>query len=385
MKTTAAAPPLDDSALELHRRAIVIDMHADTVQRVLDQGIDLQAGASGLHLDLPKMCAGGLDAQFFSIWPDPRKYWGCEAQARALALIAALDAQVERHPCELEQATTASDIRRLASQGKIAALMGIEGGHAINDDLDVLRDFFARGACYLTLTHSRSTAWAGSSGDTAGAGRGLSAFGREVVREMNRLGMLVDVSHVSDRTFWDVLAVASKPVIASHSAARSLAAHPRNLSDEMIRAVAAGGGVVCVVFYPVFLDDEFASAARAVTEALAPQLSHLDLSPDPVAAGYEKDRLLGEALQTHVTPLPLARLVDHIDHLTQLVGADHVGLGSDFDGIAATPAGLETVAQLPALTVELARRGYHEREIEKMLGLNILRVMEAQKPMAGGQ
>jgi membrane dipeptidase len=323
---------------QFHHRALVVDMHADTLQRVLDEGVDLRAGAPGLHLDLPGMRAGGVDAQFFSIWPNPYQYWGESALERALALITSLKAQIQRHSEVLEQALSASDIRRIANKGKIAALMGIEGGHAINEDLDALREFFKLGVRYLTLTHSRSLSWAGSSGDAEGPQRGLSDFGREVVREMNRLGMMVDISHVSDRTFWDTLAVTTKPVIASHSAARALAPHPRNLTDEMIRAVAATGGVVCVVFFPVFLAQD-SSQVNAVT---------------------------------------LDRVVDHIDHIVHLTGIDHVGIGSDFDGIDLTPHGMETVARLPALTIELARRSYRPQEIEKVLGGNVLRVMEAQ-------
>lgn len=372
----ATATP--DEIERLHRRALVIDMHADTIQRVLDEGADLLAGAAGWHLDIPLMRAGGLDAQFFSIWPDPFEYWGEAAYHRALALIGALDAQLEKHPDHLARALTADDIRRVVGEGKIAALMGVEGGHAINDSLDALREFDARGVRYLTLTHSRSTAWAGSSGDDEGRERGLSDFGREVVREMNRLGMIVDVSHVSDRTFWDVMEGAGKPVIASHSAARALSNHHRNLTDEMIRAVAARGGVVCVVFYPVFLDEAYARAARTALSALQPHFEEFESQMEKVAAGYAKDRLSAETLRREVAPLPLARLADHIDHIARLVGTDHVGLGSDFDGINCVPAGLENVSALPTLTRELARRGYGAADLEKMLGGNILRVMEAQ-------
>jgi membrane dipeptidase len=363
---------------EIHRRAVVIDMHADTIQRVLDEGADLLAGAPGWHSDLRMMRAGGLDAQFFSIWPDPFEYWGEAAYNRAHALIGALDSQLEKHPDHLERALTAGDIRRVVKDGKVAALMGIEGGHAINDRLDALGEFYARGVRYMTLTHSRSTTWAGSSGDAEGREKGLSDFGREVVREMNRLGMVVDISHVSDPTFWDVMETATKPVIASHSAARALSDHHRNLTDEMIRAVAAGGGVVCVVFYPVFLDETFAHAARGVLAGLKPRFEEIDAQMEKVAAGYAKDRLSADELACGVAPLPLTRLADHIDHVARLVGADHVGLGSDFDGINCVPAGLENVAALPALTHELAGRGYGAAELEKILGGNILRVMDAQ-------
>ena len=363
---------------QIHHRALVIDMHADTIQRVLDEGADLATGAPGWHLDLNLMRDGGVDAQFFSIWPDPHEFWGRAACDRALALIGAVDAQLQTHPQLMERALTAADIRRIEASGKLAALMGIEGGHAINDDLDALREFFRRGVRYLTLTHSRTTNWAGSSGDEIGQKTGLSNFGREVVREMNRLGMLVDISHVSDKTFWEVTEIATKPLLASHSGARALSNHKRNMSDEMIRVVAKSNGVVCVVFYPIFLDENYAAAARQVFAELKPQFTEIEASMNNIAAGYTKDRLSTKTLREQVQPMPLARLADHIEHIVNLVGADHVGLGSDFDGINCVPEGLENGAALPSLTAELARRGLSESELEKILGGNILRVMEAQ-------
>ena len=367
-----------DHIEQLHHRAIVIDMHADTILRVLDEGADLAEGAPGWHLDLNLMRAGGVDAQFFSIWADPHEYWGAAARARALALIGALDAQLEKHPERMERALTAEDIRRISASGKVAALMGVEGGHAINDDLEVLREFHQRGVRYMTLTHSRTTNWAGSSGDEIGQTTGLSEFGGAVVREMNRLGMLVDISHVSDKTFWDVLRLAEKPVIASHSGARSLSPHPRNMTEGMIHAVAEVDGVVCVVFYPIFLDQDYATAARQVLYSLAPQCAEIEASLDQVAASYAKDRLQIAALQERVPPMSYTRLADHIEHIARLVGAKHVGLGSDYDGINCVPAGLETGAKLPRLTAELARRGFTDSELEMILGGNVLRVMEAQ-------
>lgn len=368
-----------DHIEQLHHRAIVIDMHADTLLRVLDEGADLAEGAPGWHLDLNLMRQGGVDAQFFSIWADPHEYWGAAARARALALIGALDTQLEKHPSLMERALTAEDIRRISNSGKLAALMGVEGGHAINDDLDVLREFHQRGVRYMTLTHSRTTNWAGSSGDEEGQTTGLSDFGGEVVREMNRLGMCVDISHVSDKTFWDVLRVADRPVIASHSGARSLSNLRRNMTDAMIRAVAEVDGVVCVVFYPIFLDQDYAVAARQVLSTLASQCAAIEASMDPIAASYAKDRLQIAALQQHVQPMSYHRLADHIEYIARLVGAKHVGLGSDYDGINCVPEGLETGAKLPVLTAELARRGFTDSELEQILGGNVLRVMAANE------
>ena len=367
-----------DHIEQIHHQSIVIDMHADTILRVLDEDADLAVGAPGWHLDLNLMKTGGVDAQFFSIWADPHEYWGNAARDRALALIGALDSQLEKHPERMERALTAEDIRRISATGKLAALMGVEGGHAINDDLDVLREFYQRGVRYMTLTHSRSTAWAGSSGDDEGQTKGLSEFGDEVVRAMNQLGMLVDISHVSDQTFWDVLRRTDKPIIASHSGARSLSNHRRNMTDAMIRAVAEVEGVVCVVFYPIFLDEDYATTARQVLATLAPQCAEIDASMEQIAASYAKDRLQIAALQQRASPLSYTRLADHIEYIARLVGAKHVGLGSDYDGINCVPEGLETGAKLPLLTAELARRGFTESELEQILGGNILRVMEAQ-------
>lgn len=367
-----------DHITQLHHQAIVIDMHADTILRVLDEGADLAAGAPGWHLDLNLMREGGVDAQFFSIWADPYEFWGNAAQERAFALIGALDEQLAKHPTRMERALTASDIRRIAGAGKLAALMGVEGGHAINDDLDVLREFYRRGVRYMTLTHSRTTNWAGSSGDEIGQETGLSEFGLEVVQEMNRLGMMVDISHVSDPTFWDVLQVAEKPVIASHSGARTLSNHRRNMTDYMIRAVAETGGVVCVVFYPFFLDENYAKVADEALSSLSQQFDEIDRIMPPLAASYAKDRLQMITLQESVPPLSYTRLADHIEYIARLVGTEHVGLGSDYDGINCVLAGLETGATLPRLTAELAQRGFNDQELEQILGENILRVMEAQ-------
>ena len=365
-------------AIQIHHQSIVIDTHADTIQRVLDCDGDLTNGEDDWHLDLNLMKQGGLNAQFFSIWPDPHAFWGSSAYDRTKALIGAVDSQLIKYPELMERAVTADDVRRISQTGKLAALMGIEGGHAINDDLDALREFFELGVRYMTLTHSRTTNWAGSSGDEIGQTTGLSSFGIEVVQEMNRLGMMVDISHVSDKTFFEVLEIAKKPVIASHSGARALANNKRNVTDEMITAIADQGGVVCVVFYPIFLDDDFLIGAREVFNSLKPQLAHIEASMDFIQAGYAKDKLTAEALRHGVAPMPLSKLADHIDYIAKLVGVDHVGLGSDFDGINCVPQGLENGSKLPALTVELAARGYDENDLIKILGANVLRVMEAQ-------
>ena len=361
------------SALEIHRRAIVIDTHVDTPQRLLDEEFDLGARAADGHLDIPRMREGGLDAAFFSIWVEPK--YEPHFTARALALIDSVLDQVERHPRDLELARTAADIRRLEAAGKIAVLMGVEGGHALEDNPRVLDVFYRLGVRYMTLTWSNSTSWAGSSGDS-GRERGLSPMGREIVARMNRLGMMVDISHVSDPTFYDTLKVTRAPVIASHSSARALSNVPRNMTDDMIRALAKNGGVVQINFYSAFLDSNYAAGYARVRAKHREEEKRLEeqFKGDLARLARQKRRL--ELEYDARLPRPdLGRIADHIDHVVKLVGVDHVGLGSDFDG-AMVPRGMEDVSRLPQLTAELVRRGYRQPDLVKILGGNLLRVME---------
>ena len=360
-------------ARQIHRRAIVIDTHADTTQRLLEENLDLGRRAPDGHLDLPRMREGGLDAVFFSIYVQPKHK--PHYLRRALEQIDAVLDQVERHSRELELARTVADIRRIHRAGKLAALMGVEGGHAIEDKPRVLDVLYRLGVRYMTLTWSISTSWAGSSGD-AGRKRGLNTMGRAIVARMNRLGMMVDVSHVSDQTFYDVLQVARAPVIASHSSCRALANVPRNMSDEMIRALAKNGGVIQINFYSAFLDSNYAAARRKVSAKFRQEQRQLEQQwqANPARLAREKRRL--ELAYDVRLPRPgVERIADHMDHVVKLVGVDHVGLGSDFDG-AIMPRGMEDVSQLPRLTAELLRRGYSEPDLVKILGGNLLRVME---------
>jgi membrane dipeptidase len=383
--TTDAAPAAsrNDNASDpaaIHARAIAIDMHADTVQFMLDEGADINQRLTTTHLDAPRMKQGGLDAQFFSIWVEP-EYYGVKGEGairRADAQIAAVRALAEQHPETWELASNAADIRRIAAEGKLSALMGLEGGYAIDERLENVERYYRMGVRYMSLTWTHSTSWAGSSGDAVGQTRGLNDFGRSVVREMNRLGMMVDVSHVSDKTFWDILDASTKPVIATHSNARSIANVHRNLDDEQIHALAKKGGVVCVVFYPAFFEPgwrekkERVDAEIAASVREASQRAHGTPSQKRIA----RDRVREREYARRLPPVSLARLVDHIDHIVRLTGIDHVGIGSDFDGIQATPYDLSNVAELPNLTTELLRRGYSETDVHKILGGNILRVME---------
>lgn len=381
-KTQQPTADMDhNSPNSIHRRAIAIDLHADTAQRLVDEDIDLSQRLSDGHLDSVRMQEGGLDAQFFSIWVEPRYYGkgGPKAVARADAQINAVRALAEKHPGIWGLATTAEDIRRLSGEGKLSALMGMEGGYAIDEKLENVEKYYRLGVRYMSPAWSISTSWAGSSGDAEGRNRGLNEFGGQVVREMNRLGMMVDVSHVSDKTFWDIIKTSTKPVIASHSNARALANVPRNLTDDMIRAIGEKGGVVCVVFFPSFIDADWNRKREQVDREIAPMLDRAEAA----AGGDAGDR---KAAREHartaeyakrLPPISLTHLVDHIDYIVKLAGVDHVGIGSDFDGINATPDGLATVADLPHLTEELLKRGYSASDVEKILGGNILRVMEA--------
>jgi membrane dipeptidase len=370
----------NQEALSVQRRAVAVDMHADTVQFVIDEGADISHRISTTHLDAARMREGGLDAQFFSIWVEPEVYGlgGESAIARADAQVAAIRALAEQHPEIWTFATTAADIRRAHEEGKLAALLGLEGGYAIDEKLERVEHYFERGVRYMTPAWTHSLSWAGSSGDAEGATRGLNDFGRAVIREMNRLGMLVDVSHVSDRTFWEMVEVSTSPVVATHSNCRALADAPRNLTDDMIRAIAKTGGVVCAVFYPGFLEPGWRARRDAVEAEIQPLIEE---AVGKAQGNGSLKRIVGDRVRerefaARLAPVPLSRVADHIDHVVRLTGVEHVGCGSDFDGITATPAGLSSVAELPNLTAELLRRGYTAEDVTKMLGGNVLRVME---------
>ncbi|MDX6402635.1 MAG: rane dipeptidase [Blastocatellia bacterium] len=369
----------NDSA-SIHRRAIIVDMHADTTQRLVDENVDLSQRLSDGHLDAVRAKEGGLDAQFFSIWVEPELFGGGGARAvqRADVQIQAVRDLAARHPETWEVATTAADVRRIASSGKIAALMGMEGGYAIDEKIENVERYYRMGVRYLSPAWSVSTSWAGSSGDEIGKTRGLNDFGKQVIREMNRLGVMVDVSHLSDRAFWDIVNTSSKPVIATHSGCRAITDVPRNLTDEMIVALARTGGVVNVIFYPEHIEPGYSAKKKKVDGEIAALVqSASDGEKGDVAhKKLARDRVRSQEYLKRLPPVSVARIVDHIDHIVKLVGIDHVGIGSDFDGIQAVPADLKSVADLPNLTAELLRRGYSENDIDKILGGNMLRVME---------
>jgi membrane dipeptidase len=378
--TSSTSQNTSHDPLDIHSRAISIDMHADTTQRLVDEKLDISQLLPDGHLDAPRMKAGGLDAQFFSIWVEPQLYGGGGERAirRADEQIAAVRALAEKHPETWEVATTAADVRRINSEGKLAALMGLEGGYSIDERLEMVERYYKMGVRYMSPAWSVSTSWAGSSGDEIGKTRGLNEFGKQVVREMNRLGMMVDVSHVSDKTFWDIINTSTKPVIATHSGARAIANVARNLDDAMLRSLAKTGGVCSILFYPEFLEPGWSEKKKRVDAEIAPLVQQAsDAEPGgPAQKKMARDRVRIREYAKRLPPVTLSRVVDHIDYMVKLVGIDHVGLGSDFDGIQATPTDLSTVADLPKLTVELLRRGYSEDDVNKILGGNMLRVME---------
>lgn len=364
------------SSRRVHMNAIVVDTHADTPQRMLfDKTFDLGARHADGHLDIPRMREGGLDAEFFSIWV-PSEMTGPPAVKRAMDLIDAVREAARKHPADLVFASTVDDIRRAVSEHKIAALMGMEGGHMIDDDLGLLRNYAALGIRYLTLTHFKNNNWADSSTDKP-AHNGLTPFGKEVVLELNRLGVMVDVSHVSDKTFFDVIEVTRAPVIASHSSCRAIANHPRNMSDDMMRILAKNDGVIQINYEASFLSEEYRTALEATGNDVVSQLDRLqkECKGDDSCVTLAMNRLSHDLMATGKLPrVSWEKIVEHIDHAVKVAGVDHVGLGSDFDG-ATMPFGMEDASMLPRLTDALLKKGYSEADVGKILGGNVLRVM----------
>jgi len=374
---------ISDRAKQLHARAIVIDGHADTTQRlVFDRTFNIGARNPNGNVDIPRMKDGGLDALFFSIWV-PGDVTGPIAIKRALVQIDAIREAVRMHPNDLMFATSVADIRRAAAEHKIAALMGVEGGHMIDRDLRVLRDFAALGIRYLTLTHFKNTEWADSSTDKP-AHNGLTAFGKDVVRELNRLGVMVDISHVSDKTFYDAIAISTAPVIASHSSNRALTNHPRNMTDDMLRALARNGGVAMINYHAGFISEEFRVASENRSGDIVARMAAMSkrCGGDEACTTMEQERLDHDAMASGQLPtVSWERIIDHIDHAVKVAGVDHVGLGSDFDG-AVMPLGMEDVSKLPRITDALLKKGYSEQDIDKILGGNLLRVLEQVEQVA---
>jgi membrane dipeptidase len=361
----------------LLRRAVVLDLHDDTTQMMVDEGYDLTQRHDYGQVDVPRMRQGHATGVFLSIWTDAVAYTPAESIRRALDQIDAVRREIAQHPAELALATTAAEVMAARKRGQIALLMGVEGGHMIDSDLAVLRSYFDLGVRYLTLTHTQHTPWA----DTASqppAHNGLTDFGRQVVREMNRLGMMVDISHVSDKTFYDAVETSAAPVIASHSSCRALADVPRNMTDDMLRALAKNGGVVHINYLEAFLDRGFADRMSALKDEQAQQDQIEGAAPkfgDRSQMGAAV-RAINARRIAKLGRLPLSRLLDHFDHAVKVAGVDHVGLGSDFDGSDDQfPEGMEDISKIPNLVRGLMERGYSDEDILKILGGNTLRVM----------
>ncbi len=386
-KPTPKMPPTKLTAAQVEKSALIIDTHADTPQRFLDEHFDLGDPLNGGNLNLESIHKGNLGAEFFSIWVEPSIYKGQYAR-RTLELIDSVKQQVARHPGQIIFVATPEGIEYAHRTHKFAALMGIEGGHSIENSLALLRQYYALGVRYMTLTWSNSTDWADSSGDIDDKSiphtkEGLTEFGKDVVYEMNRLGMMVDISHVSDRTFFRTLVITRAPVIASHSSARALCDAPRNMTDDMLRAVAnsggpnSKGGVIDVNFYSGFISQAYRDAQKAqkpeVDKAVA------DAKAKAAAEGrqflYEDEEKIQRSYADRIPRPPLSMLIDHIDHIAKVAGIDHVGIGSDFDGVSGQlPEGLDSPADLPKITQALLDRGYSADDIRKILGGNLLRV-----------
>jgi membrane dipeptidase len=360
-------------ALAIHRRAIVIDTHNDVTTPMTNDDYDLSGTPpTPYRTSIARMKKGGMTAEFFSLYIKPWYVTNGGAARRTLDMIDSVYRAVERHPRDLTFATSTADIRRAKSQGKVACLMGIEGGHAIENSLPALREFYRLGVRYMTLTWNNTNDWA----DAARGEKkhnGLTDFGKDVVREMNRLGMLVDVSHVSDKTMSDAIDVSKAPVIASHSSARALSNVPRNIPDDLLRRIAKTGGVIQVNFYSVFVDAATVSPQSEERDRrLKSQQDAIDekYKDDPERRAEESDKL--EAANP-LPPLPISKLIDHIDYIVKVAGIDHVGIGADFDGANDMPEGAQDVSMLPNITYELLKRGYSEQDIRKVLGENLLR------------
>jgi membrane dipeptidase len=373
--TEATSPEAND----IHASALVIDTHADTPQRFVDESWNFTDALGSGHLNLESARRGSLAAEFFAIWPEPTA-WKDRFAHRTLALIDGVLEQVLRHPNELALCTSPAEILAARAAGKFAVLMGIEGGHAIENSLALLRVYYQLGVRYMTLTWANSNDWADSSGDVNDPSiphhNGLTDFGREVIAEMNRLGMMIDVSHTSDETFADVLAVTKTPVIASHSAARALTNSPRNLTDEQLRALAANRGVCMVNFYAAFIDENYRQAVltikaerSAANRALEAEYAARN-QPVPFHLANQIDREFAARLPRP----PFASLITHFDHIIRVAGVDHVGIGTDFDGISALPEGVDSAADLPKITAALLELGYSAEDLHKVLGGNLMRV-----------
>ena len=386
-----ADPKLWDQALKIHRKAIIIDGHNDIPSPMVDDDFDLATNSVGkfhndgdpFHTDLARFKASGITGEFFSIYVGGNRMQTHDSMRRAMEMIDATYREAEKHPGQLTMCTTAAEIRRAKKANKVCALMGLEGGYAIENSLYALRDFYRLGIRYMTLTHNVSHDWADAHRGEV-KNNGLSEFGKDVVREMNRLGMLVDISHVSVKVMNDVLDVTSAPIIASHSGARGVSDHTRNVPDDVLKRVAQNGGVIMINFYPSFLDERTNKEENDRAARLRPQVEALRKQYENNTQGYnEAERKLFAENPIYIADYK--RIVDHIDHIKKIAGIDYIGIGSDFDGVPFLPAGMNGMEDLALVTYEMLRRGYTEQEVRKVLGENFLRAFEQAERVAGNR
>jgi membrane dipeptidase len=378
----ASGDEIAERAKKLHFSSIVLDTHDDTTQRFFSTDFDIAKRNADGSIDIPRMREGGMNAIFFSIWVDGR-IMGPPAVQKALDQIDAVHENVRRNSKDMAFCRTADDVRRAHAQGKIAALMGVEGGHMIGNDIRIVRIFSDLGVRYMTLSHFYNDEWADSSTDKP-AHNGLTDYGKEIVREMNRQGIMVDISHVSDKTFYDALEISKAPLIASHSSCRALCNHVRDMSDDMIKALAAKGGVIQINYEMSFIDQPYKDASDKLSGGVVAMFDQLkkECGDNEACVGKKMAEMQKQAVAEGKLPhVSWERIIDHIDHAVKLVGADHVGLGSDFDG-ASMPEGMEDASKLPKITEALMRKGYSDGDIRKILGGNLLRVMEQNEKVS---
>jgi membrane dipeptidase len=376
MSRRASADDIAERARKLHFSSIVLDTHDDTTQRFFSKDYDLGKRNPDGHVDIPRMREGGMNAIFFSIWIDGR-IMGAPAVQKALDQIDAVHENVQKYSKDMMFCRTAAEVREAHKQGKIAALIGVEGGHMIGNDIRVLRMFGDLGVRYVTLSHFYNDEWADSSTDKP-AHNGLTDFGKDIVREMNRQGIMVDISHVSDKTFYDALEVSKAPLIASHSSCRALCNHVRDMSDDMIKALAAKGGVIQINYERSFIDQAYKDAYDKASGGVVAAMEKVtkECAGDEACVSRKIKDLETQMEASGALPrVSWEKIIEHIDHVVKLVGAEHVGLGSDFDG-ATMPDGMEDCSKLPKITEALMRKGYSDDDLRKILGGNILRVME---------
>ena len=378
-----AAPPAPADRLQnLLNQLIIIDTHIDTTGYILDEGYQLAEEHNYYQLDIPRLRQGKVAAVFFGVYVLPQEFPQEMWVTRTLECIDALREQVRLNPRDLEMASTADDIVRIHREGKVAALLGLEGGQLITDSLPVLRDYYRLGVRYMTLTHFKTNNWADSSNDLP-AHNDLSPYGRKIVREMNRLGMMIDISHVSDKTFYDALEASRSPVIASHSSMRALCNIPRNMSDDMLRALARKGGAVFINFNMPYLDEKAYAVFARNQEARVREVAEMLALNRGNPRRWELQRAIEQRYKSQLPPVDIKAVLDHINYAAKLIGADHVGIGSDFDGVAGmVPDHMEDVSKYPALVQGLVERGYSDADIRKIMGENLLRVMRANEAVA---